>query len=822
MQLHGREVTLKLNSRPLRLVYLVGNREDLLNAVTLYTHIWGGAANAIFPMPENEAEVDTLKCALKSINPDYILTPTEGIPSCVLQVLEQLPVNYRSVSTRDVERHINEQHISSYDFIRLGTGTVATEVNHARLSHIASILQRLYPTPLPDSIIRIIEPGSSFDFELALQSGVPTQTYHNFLREHLGASVLPSPQTTEQLVKYSLLMAGTPRYKNPASLTLREVNPLPLEVPQFWTVDEKLFHLFLSDGEDIGLASAFWNYRCFSYWHNKLFLPREAFLSNLEHHVALILEVMPSIEILFVTTPLDEDSAEALGHELKDAFAALDRDIPVTVTYSNFRFHFLKGATSWGKPQTKTQIVTSDGSIRFSPLTPPGHENTDFVFGYDAEVTFASGRKFFMPATQSGAVLLSYQLEQIKYAEEHEEPQEIEYLRGNSPARSSFRGLAGTALAGKECRAYIPIDEAVIERQIKDAGLRVKFDEHTCYARGCIKRCGGFEETIRLIDKRGADIISALVYQGGEWNTILKFIGQQRSWTNEEKKEVLPQKLQLLLASKLVSREYSQDEYNLKCPTCNLEDLYFRGKIEESIECQGCGDRFQPHLSEIQGIYKPNKLLEEFVKYGGGLAVLMTANILQKITFHQNNELAFKEFGGELSHPSETYPFAEVDLFWLTKKAFILAECKSINEFYNGEKVEERINLEKEINKIKKQLEERYIKAATELNAGVVILGVATNIPNLHQSLLVAIADIVERAKEKGIGVHLVLNWKLYLWGREEVTELWRVKLDHLQVLETHPELKQSVTVGQMPQQIRGLSGRLFNDEVLQRWEQEL
>jgi hypothetical protein len=817
MQLHEREVTLKLYSRPLRLVYLVGNREDLLNAVILYTHIWGGAANAIFPMPENEAEIDTLKCALESINPDYILTPTEGIPSSVIQVLEQLPVNYCSASTRDVE-----QHISGDNLIRLRTGTLATEVNHARLSHIASILQRLYPTPLNDSIIRIIEPGSSFDFELALQSGVPTQTYQNFLEEYLGASILPSPQTPEQLIKYSLLMAGNRRYKNPASLTLREVNPLPSEVPRFWNVDEKLFHLFLSDGEDIGLACAFWNSRCFSYWHNKLFLPKEAFLSNLEHHIALILEVMPSIEILFVTAPLDEDRARALGHDLKNTLAAVGRNIPVQVTYGIFRFNFLKGATSWGQPETMTRSVTSDGSIRFSPPVPLRHENTDFFFGYDAEVTFASGRKLFMPATKSGATLLSYQLKRIEYAETHQDPNEIEYLRGNSPVRAGFRGITGTALAEKECRAYIPTDEAVIERQIKDAGLRVQFDKHTCYARGCIRRCGGFEETIRLIDKRGADIISALVYQGGEWNTILRFLGKQRSWTNDEKKEVLPQKLQLLLASKLVYREYSQDEYKLKCPTCNLEDWYSRGKIEESIECQECGDVFQPNLSEIKGIYKPNKLLDKFVKDGGGLAVLMTANILHQITFHQNNESPFKEFGGQLSHPSETYPFAEIDLFWLTKKAFILAECKSINKIDDGEKIEERINIEKEINKIKEQLEEKYIEAATELNARVIILGVVTNIPNLHQSLLDAIADIVEKAKEKGIGVHLVLNWKLYLWGSQEIAELWRVKLDHLQVLETHQELQQSVTIGQMPQQIRGLSGKLFNDEVLQRWEQEL
>ncbi|MBE9127150.1 MULTISPECIES: hypothetical protein [unclassified Coleofasciculus] len=812
MQFHEQEVTLKLNSRPLHLVYLVRNREDLINAVTLYTHVWGGAANAIFPMPENEAEVDTLKCALESINPDYVLAPapTEGIPSGVIQVLEQLPVNHHSVSTRDIEQYINERRISDYNLFRLQTGTLATGVNHARLSHIASILQRLYPTPLTDSIIRLIEPGSLFDFELALQTGIPSQTYQNFLREHFGATILPSPQNPTQLIKYSLLMAGTPRYKNPASLTLLEVKQLPLEVSPFQNVDEKLFHLFLSDGEDISLASAFWNSRCFSLWHNKLFLPKEAFLSNLEHHVALILEVMPSIEILFVTTPLDEDGARALGHELKNALAAVGRDIPVQVTYGNFRFNFLKGATSWGQPETMTRTVTSDGSIRFSPPVPLRHENTDFFFGYDAEVTFASGRKFFMPATKSGAILLSYQLERIKYAEVHQDPNEIKYLRGNSPVRAGFKGITGTALAGKECRAYIPTDEAVIERRIKDADLIVKFDEHTCYARGCIRCCGGFEETTRLIDKHGADIISALVYQGGEWNTILRFLGQQRRWTNQEKRELLPQKLQLLLTSKLVYREYSQDGYNLKCPTCNLEDWYSRGEIGESIECQGCGDRFQPPLREIPGIYKPNTLLTQFVE-NGGLAVLMTANILYQITFNQK---AFKEFGGKLFHFDERDNFAEIDLFWLIKEVFILAECKSINKIDDKEKLDEKIN------GIKEQLE-RYIKAATELDAQVVILGVVTDIPNLHQSLLSAVADIVETAKEKCIGVHLILNWKLYLWGTEEVAELWRITLNHLKVIETHTEPNQSVIVGQMPQQIRGLSGELFNHEVLQRWEQK-
>lgn len=57
MQHSEREIALKVKPRPLRLVYLVRNREDLINAVTLYTHVWGGAANAILPIPENNEDI---------------------------------------------------------------------------------------------------------------------------------------------------------------------------------------------------------------------------------------------------------------------------------------------------------------------------------------------------------------------------------------------------------------------------------------------------------------------------------------------------------------------------------------------------------------------------------------------------------------------------------------------------------------------------------------------------------------------------------------------------------------------------------------------
>jgi hypothetical protein len=279
--------------------------------------------------------------------------------------------------------------------------------------------------------------------------------------------------------------------------------------------------------------------------------------------------------------------------------------------------------------------------------------------------------------------------------------------------------------------------------------------------------------------------------------------------------------------------------YPLSCPHCDLTNWYAIENLGEFIECEGCVQNFQLSLKQPEFAYKPNELAARFVEEGGQ-AVLMTAALLDRVA-----PSAFIKFGGDILRPGEKKPFAEVDLFWLTGDAFIIAECKSYNkieqqdieriplwqlslfmlavesEFYSLIRyLSSKSVYSQDILKIKESLE-KTLDVAALISAQVVILGVVTNSSELAD-LFTIVADAAQKSKERRIGVHLALNGKLYLWGREEVTELWRVKLDHLQVIETHQEPKQSVTVGQMPQQRRGLSGKLFNDEVLQRWEQEL
>ncbi len=103
------------------------------------------------------------------------------------------------------------------------------------------------------------------------------------------------------------------------------------------------------------------------------------------------------------------------------------------------------------------------------------------------------------------------------------------------------------------------------------------------------------------------------------------------------------------------------------------------------------------------------------------------------------------------------------------------------------------------------------------------VLGVTSEIPELPQLLKDAVAEVAKKAEEKQVGVHLVFNWKLYLWGSEEVTELWRVRSEHLQVNQQPTEEKLSVTVGKLPEQgIRGGSGEMMNYAILKLWNEEL
>jgi len=159
---------------------------------------------------------------------------------------------------------------------------------------------------------------------------------------------------------------------------------------------------------------------------------------------------------------------------------------------------------------------------------------------------------------------------------------------------------------------------------------------------------------------------------------------------------------------------------------------------------------------------------------------------------------------------SENRAFAEVDLFWLTGDAFILAECKICYEIE-----------QEDILKIKDSLE-KTVEIANLIDAQIVVLGVVTNSSELCD-LFAAVADVVQKAKEQKIGVHLALNGKLYLWGRVDgATETWKVRLEELQI-DSNPPQKECY-IGESPTEFSHLRGskEFLNEDVLRCWEQEM
>jgi hypothetical protein len=186
-----REVTLKLNSRPLKLAYLVRNTADLLDAILLYTHLWGGGANCILPLPDNIEEMIHLEEALRIVDPDYILIPIgeDHLPD----LEKKLPARQRPIS-----HHAIQKHIIGEDFYRFPTGD---------LNHIIPVIDAYFPDGISsnNSLIGVVE--SSSDITNALHFGLPTRGYHDYLSSRCGAKTFRTPLTIQEEIQLKLVFS---------------------------------------------------------------------------------------------------------------------------------------------------------------------------------------------------------------------------------------------------------------------------------------------------------------------------------------------------------------------------------------------------------------------------------------------------------------------------------------------------------------------------------------------------------------------------------------------------------------------------------------
>ncbi len=796
------EAVLKLKPRPLRLVYLVKTATDLTNAVTLYSHLWGGFSNAIFPVLNNTDQSTLLQHVIYSINPDYIFLPEEDLPDNCVEILDQFPSRYLKLSSERIEDIVSiNNHLLGLPVETLNS------FSRREFPHIITVLNYVYQKPLSDSNIHLLLDSSLFNTEIFLQFGRPSNRYQEYLRNHLNAQLISIP-STENLLKTCLLTA-IGFFTSPISLTKSEITHT--QFSWNWQVQnhKKVCNLFLFESGEINIAASFWNSRRLDIgYSNKLILPKENFVESLKECISILSSFFPSMRELIIYATLSLDDATELANNIHAVFNELERDIFVRVFYEDSGFVFHPGGVYSSKPIITTrEISLLDKSIRFSPVVPSGYENSDCVFGYDAEIEFSSGKSFSAPFMQTSAVLLSNRIEQVEYSENSTSSLSKDWQqRKTQPIRPAAKGVTGLAVSNEECCIYIPESKEIIAKWLKNAGFLFQLNDHTRYAQGFIKRFGGFAKTSRLINSGGTKIFVALGSDrakqcGFKYSQIVEFLKSSFNLDKGEARKIVDQNLPELLEAGLLYRGHP-----LKCPSCGLHDWYKLEKVNEFVECTGCVENFQlQNLCSLEFAYKPNELAARFLN-SDGQAILATAVFLSGLASSGHIQL-----GGDLLRLGDKQSFAEIDLFVLVGDILILTECKSC-----------RIVDDEIANEIINHLE-RVVKTASLVSAKAVVLGVVTASVNCDLHTLVT--TVAQTAAERGIGVHLLLNDKFYLGGQkgDEVTEPWRLHIDALLVEEDVLPHHANVSVGEAIGEYSWQEGdRLFSQNLLEGWKQQL
>lgn len=792
--------TLKLKPRPLRLVYLASNRADLINAVTLYTHLWGGFANSIFPVP-NDKELALLEYALHSINPDYIFLPEEELPDNVTELLNQFPSASLKLSSNQIENIANYKN-EGYPPLRFEN---FNSFSRAELPHIFRVLNFVFKNKLSDS--NICCASDNFD-ESFLQFGKPSDLYQRYLINDLNGKLI-SINSIEAFLKMSLL-AAFGMLKTPVSLSQIKATYSQKSLVDFGIEDiTEVFNLFLYESGDINVAASFWNSRQLDInYSNKLILSKHHFVNNLRKVVAILSNFFPSMRVLTIYATLSEEEAKALAEKVKTVFNDFKRNIFVKIYYRGFAFNFRRGNIySIGKPIVTTRTIYSlDRSIRFSPIVPSGYENSKCLVGYDAEVEFSSGKTLSAPLMPSSAALLSKSIKSVQYLESNQSFEPTNWQdRKTLSVRPAEKGITGLAVSNGECRIYFPDSKEILARWLKRLGINLKLNDRTRYAEGFIKRFGGFEKTASLVNSGGTKIFVVLNEGGAKqcgykYSEILSGMNKKFSLKSGDTKKIVQRNLLRLLETGLIYRGFP-----LECPSCGLQDWYKLDKADEFVECAGCAENIQlKNLEKLEFAYKPNELAARFFSTDGP-ALLSTAVFLSKLNPSRHIQL-----GGELLRLSEKQLLAEIDIFIFIKNILIVAECKSRREV-DEKKAKEIIE---DLNK--------KIETAVEIKAKVVVLGIVTASPvkfDLHS----LVADVAaESAIKKGIGVHLLLNDRLYLWGKQGVTNAWPVSVEELLVEEFLPYYP-PVSAGEAVTEYKQLQAdKLVNQDLLQSWQQEL
>lgn len=735
MTFSNQTVNLKLISRPLRMAYLVEGMSDLETAVKLYTHVWGGQAGVILPIPSDEEDMHKLASTLMEVDPDVVFIPHRGELENMINFLEAFPLKIRPIFDDEVNNHCAEE-----EPIRLVTGTArGGGIEKGCLPHIVSTLETEFTSKTEIDLLTVSDLNSEFKSILLLQSGITTKNYQDILTQYLGAKQIPHPKTYQELFKLNYVLSN----KTALDLTMVGINKSMKN--SFSSVNFNL-KLDLDDSENlciflatrkennIKIASYFWNMRWF-FSNNKMFFYQDIFLRNFENYIHLVLRIQPHLKHLnLIFSSINKKKAEEIYNQLKKILNRLsDQRIGLSILYGNLSRYILKNRNYSNSPISSTSFINSDNSIRFSVPTPKSLSernisNNKNVFGYDIEISVMGKQKIIYPKAKNIANLLSNPDQNNDYQD--------------WCIRATDQGLAGTALSGKESRIYIHPDELVIATYFKSKpGFNLKPNKHTRYALGFINRLGGVNKIFSLVRKEGLEVLTAISsdkasQSGFTYQDIINFMVSKIGYSNKDAKQILKNIFPDLLSTGLVLRGYA-----FQCPICDLEDWYSITELNEYMSCHGCMEQFQiEKFDKYEFSYKPNELVYRYTKPGGGssggIAVLMTAAL-----FRPSILPPLIQFGGDIIPLNK-----EVDLVAIAGDLLIIAECKDYPRLVKQEQVDQ---IEKDL--------EKTLDIAEKIGAHIVLFGNTINRDKSDQSFINQFDKTLNDKEEKARNKRIIL-----------------------------------------------------------------
>lgn len=660
------EAILTTYSRPVRLLSVAASETDFTNALELYTHKWGGAADAILPFPTSGQEESRFKRSLSSFNPDLVVLHEDVPADWKDQVDEWTPSPIRSLTAGDVR-----EFSAGGRWMRLSGGAIP---------HIVAVLNDAVPNFISEDINVRIPDRYYHGLDLTkLYFGVPSSIYTSFLKDQLFAK--PIKITGHQQSDVGVWLAS--RYlSTPWRLTLQNVTRAPSHqlmvggrtaLEDMRLDSERSLQLFVHNGESLHVPCAYWNATRVNQRTNKLIISPEGIISVLE----LLLDKYsssggPHELILFVHS--SKQSAAGVYGRVQRALNRVEPNLPVAVYHQGFGFFEGRGTARWRVAYTESKIAGERNDVRFTPQAPVGHRTGKRVYGFDSEVEVESGRKYSLPPTGISRVLLSNSRDRIAAARERRGGLTWPWLNQAPAIRPASEGIAGTLRVGAECRVHLHPPDYVVKQQLLERGCRMRPSPHTRYARGIVRRLGSLSTAIGLVRKDGALVLKSLVHAvrqqttttGLLWDALAGRISRDWKIDHGDARELLEEHLPKLLDAGLVRRGVS-----VPCPDCRLSGWHSLAELDEWVECPGCTHQFiLPDESTVEYYLVPNELAARFISEGGR-AVLMTAGVLRQL-----DRSAIVQFGGFLTRSGEDDPFGEVDLISLSYRRIVVAECK--------------------------------------------------------------------------------------------------------------------------------------------------